>query len=138
MIQSYVVGFLFNSQKDQVVLIKKIKPAWQKDSFNGVGGKIEEGETPEEAMQREFFEETGVIISNWEEFAFLDIPGQTNNSFSRVWFFRSFGDYQVKTTTEEAVDWYSIKILPRVLPNLYWLLPLALTNEKLYVSGVYQ
>jgi len=35
-----VVGFLFDNFSENVLLIKKNRPAWQKDRLNGVGGKI--------------------------------------------------------------------------------------------------
>ena len=64
----YVVGFLFNPDMTEVVLIKKNRPDWQKGLLNGVGGKIESGEDPITAMIREFKEETGVEIYNWNLF----------------------------------------------------------------------
>ena len=58
----YVVGFLFNPDMTEVVLIKKNRPDWQKGLLNGVGGKIESGEDPITAMIREFKEETGIKL----------------------------------------------------------------------------
>ena len=43
---TYVTGFLFSSDRDRVVLIEKLSPAWQRGLFNGVGGKIEANELP--------------------------------------------------------------------------------------------
>ncbi len=57
--QEYVCGFMFSPDKKQVALIRKTKPEWQKDLLNGIGGKIESGESPHEAMVREFYEESG-------------------------------------------------------------------------------
>jgi 8-oxo-dGTP pyrophosphatase MutT (NUDIX family) len=54
----YVLGFVFSQACDRVLLIWKNRPAWQKDKLNGIGGKIEAGETPKQAMEREFTEET--------------------------------------------------------------------------------
>ncbi len=59
---NYVAGFLFEPYMERVVLIQKEKPTWQKGRLNGVGGKMELGETPLQAMQREFREETGLDI----------------------------------------------------------------------------
>jgi 8-oxo-dGTP diphosphatase len=36
-----------------------------KDKWVGIGGKFEYGETPEECMKREVYEETGLIIKNY-------------------------------------------------------------------------
>lgn len=60
--KDYVVGFLFLTEHNQVVLVKKERPDWQKGLWNGPGGKIREGETPHTCMTREFREETGVSI----------------------------------------------------------------------------
>lgn len=56
----YTVGFVFDFTTQNVLLLEKTKPEWQKGFLNGVGGKIENGETPINAMSREFAEETGV------------------------------------------------------------------------------
>ncbi len=66
-----VVGFLFSEDFSYVVLIEKSKPEWQAGRLNGVGGKIEEGEEPLDAMRREFKEEAGLDIQHWIEFAHL-------------------------------------------------------------------
>ena len=49
---NYVLGFAFNKNFREVLLILKNKPQWQKGLYNGIGGKIEEGELPIEAMVR--------------------------------------------------------------------------------------
>jgi 8-oxo-dGTP diphosphatase len=68
----YVLGFAFQPTfNDEVVLIRKLKPEWQAGKLNGVGGSIEEGESPSQAMSREFFEEAGVATDpqRWRSFA---------------------------------------------------------------------
>lgn len=54
----FVLGFLFSEDGSRVLLVWKNRPAWQNGKLNGVGGKIEPGETPLQAMKREFLEET--------------------------------------------------------------------------------
>ncbi len=61
--QKYVVVYappVIGPNKNRVLLILKNKPAWQKGKVNLVGGKIEPGEEPEQAAQRELKEETGL------------------------------------------------------------------------------
>ena len=57
--KTYVAGFLFSPDRSRVLLIRKNRPAWQAGKLNGLGGKIEPGETPPQAMRREFREEQG-------------------------------------------------------------------------------
>lgn len=118
----YVVGFLFSEDKEKVVLIEKNRPAFQAGKYNGVGGKIEEGETALQAMQREFWEETGVTIDSWKQYSIL-----TGDCI--VYVFKAFSEkyLDVKSITDEKVSiHYSFKIPElNVMPNLKWLVPMA-------------
>ena len=62
--KAYVVGFAY-TDFESVLVIRKLKPAWQRGALNGIGGKIEPGENPAEAMQREAMEEAGLSL-RWE------------------------------------------------------------------------
>lgn len=133
----YVVGFLFTHGHRDVALIRKNKPEWQRGRYNGIGGKIELGENPKQAMTREFLEEAGVVINDWEPFITLSFFNGV-----RVYFFRSVlahNDYdtarRVKSQTDEDVGWYCITLLGAIpgvntLPNLKWLVPMAITGAK--------
>lgn len=124
----YCLGFLFSGAPnyERVVLIRKVRPDWQAGKFNGVGGKVEKGETALEAMRREFLEECGVKKENWIPFALLDYPE------ARVWCFAAEDamliDGAVRTMTDEKVAVLVANPLWRCkerLPNLRWLIPLA-------------
>lgn len=65
----YCCGFLFDRARDHVWLLRKARPAWQAGRLNGIGGKIEPGETPQQAQSREFLEEAGVRIDSWRPIA---------------------------------------------------------------------
>lgn len=58
--EEYVIGVAVDPDRTHVLVIEKNRPAWQVGKLNFPGGKIEDGETPEEAIVREFREETGV------------------------------------------------------------------------------
>lgn len=122
----YVCGFLFSEDESKVALIVKQKPAWQAGRMNGIGGKLEVGETHFEAMSREFLEETGVSIfpEQWNKFANVEGKDWV------VFFMRAMSDkvYECRTMeTEEivVVNVYEIGTL-NVIPNLKWLIPMAL------------
>lgn len=130
--KNYVLGFAFLSPPAAplVVLLRKARPAWQAGRLNGVGGKIEAGESPRDAMVREFREETGLATPGdaWRHFATLD------GGDHRVWCFTAsvpFSDRWVspdERTRDEPVTLASlagVAASDSVLPNLKYLVPLA-------------
>ncbi len=129
---NYVLGFLFDPKLEAVVLIEKRRPGWQAGKHNGVGGKIEGGEVPHEAMVREFREETGLDIPEWKQFATL--PSPTADFVLNV-FFAISPDYDKVTsiTDEEVVVWEidSIELWrDNFIPNVRWLIQMALSFTK--------
>jgi len=125
MVTNYVAGFLFSTSGKQVALIQKTKPDWQKGKLNGIGGKIEEGETPLEAIRREFQEETGANVMEWRQFVEMRWRGAV------IHFFVAHGDHGLTSITEEIVGWYDVDFLfnAPTLPNLRWLVPMALDKD---------
>ena len=127
----YCCGFAFDSQGRWVWLIEKKKPTWQRGMLNGIGGKIENGEMALDAMQREFREETGTDIIDWDEFLILSGRDWT------VFFFKYFRhetkgpfDQLCKATTEESPVLVDTCNLPsNVIPNLHWIIPMALDRS---------
>ncbi len=135
--QDYVVGFLFSNEKRQVVLIKKNKPEWQKGKLNGVGGKIERGETPHQAMVREFEEEAGLKVEDWKQFCTY------SGEFGTVHFFKAFAGQEsmdkITTKTDESIHICSLPTFPnmdKMIPNLKWLIPMALDEKDIEVSVI--
>lgn len=146
----YVLGFLFNKHKTQVILINKLKPEWQKGFFNGVGGKIEESEAhenPNFAMVREFEEETGALTERekWQQFAIMDCGEQdkAGKGSTKVFCFRYFSDLvyledmniqQMESEKPEIVFVENIKYdgILKVIPNLNWLIRLAMDEEPIH------
>jgi 8-oxo-dGTP diphosphatase len=131
----YVAGFLFEYQ-NRVALILKAKPAWQKGRLNGIGGKIEPGETPLQAMAREFEEETGFVTAeeDWTPFVVLRGEGYC------VHFFRCVLAHapNLRGSGDEPCGWYAVSDLPRnVIPNLRWLVPLALEEDVRFPVEIY-
>lgn len=131
-----VVGFLFDDPITSVVLIRKNRPEHLKGMLNGPGGKIENGETPDIAMAREFHEETGLWIPPlaWREFAritYEDTDREVICFESKVGVRTALKDL-IRTITDEAVyvrSPFALLALP-VVPSLHWLIPLALDTNK--------
>lgn len=61
--KNYVVIMLFNKEWDRILLVKRNKKPY-KNCWNGIGGKIEENESPIDAAIRECLEETGIVMDN--------------------------------------------------------------------------
>ena len=122
--QGYACGFLFSSDRTRVLLIRKRRPAWQAGRLNGVGGKIEPGETPAQAMCREFREEAALDITAWQEVVELTGPDWRGH------FFRAFGDIDAaRALTDEQLEIHGTADLPGdLIPNLHWLIPLLLDD----------
>jgi 8-oxo-dGTP diphosphatase len=124
--EKMVAGLLFSEAFRYVTLIEKNRPSWQAGLLNGVGGHIEGKETPVEAMQREFLEETGLNISSW--YPLVEMHADT----WMVTFFAAVGNVStVASVTDERVGNFLVDSLPsNVIPNLRWLIPLALDNSN--------
>ena len=128
-VKKYVTGFLFSSNSSHIVLIKKLTPAWQKGYLNGVGGKIEANETSENAMSREFKEETGVFIpaKQWHCYAQINRPNHYHVDF---FFAHSELAFTARTVEKEEILVVKLSELPtKLIPNLNWLIPLALDKQ---------
>ena len=131
----WVAGLVFRRGGREIALIKKTHPRWQAGKLNGIGGKIDRGETPLEAMRRECKEEAGVDIKKWREFALLKVQD------GDVWFFAAMGSYKLRSLTDERVAWYPVSRLAKLplIENLTWLIPLALdSGVKHTVIDYYQ
>lgn len=53
----------FIKKADKILLLNREKASWM-GMWNGVGGKLEPGETPRESIIREIAEETGISVSS--------------------------------------------------------------------------
>lgn len=132
--EKYVVGFAFD-EGGRVALIHKERPGWQQGLFNGIGGKVEEGETPLDAMIREFDEETGVLIDSWQLYATLQYPK------TEIFFFKALVEPEyldnLKTMTDELIYIFTLQefnLKPHeCVRNLSWLLPMAMYDRATYL-----
>lgn len=62
---------------DTIILTKQEQPNRPKPFFDVPGGRVDEGETPEQAAQREFSEETGLRIGRLKRFKTIPLTGST-------------------------------------------------------------
>mgnify|MGYP003394468042 CR=1 FL=1 len=130
--KGYTVGFIFNADLSRVALETKTHPEWQKDKQNGIGGKIEEGETPLACMVREAKEEVGIITKESDWLFFINLERASNDASVDFFAYRHTGDESdVKTMTDEVVSWYDVGTLPpTVVSNLRFMIPMAIEKLK--------
>ncbi len=122
-----VVGFMIDEKRENVVLIRKLRPDWMKGLLNGVGGKIEKGEFPHDAMAREYQEETGVETFAYEWLHYLKMTGDD----FEIYYFMSLRTISTEKTMEDEeivitpID--SIQLRDKsTVDNLPWILSLGL------------
>ncbi len=130
----------FIKQKDKLLLINREYPAWM-GSWNGVGGKLETGETPLACIIREVYEETGIRLNT------VDYKGTVIWEFDGALTGGMYAfiaeipeDYVYETprkTSEGILDWKSIAWIldpenTGVAGNLPKFLPKLLNDENLY------
>lgn len=137
--EKYVVGFAFDKD-GRIALILKERPGWQQGLFNGIGGKVEEGETPLDAMIREFDEETGVLVDNWQLYVTLQYPK------TEIFFFKALVEPEYldnlkmgeESRTDEFVFVFTLEEFNKKRPadyvrNLEWLIPMAMYDRAIYL-----
>lgn len=113
----YVLGFAFDGN-DRCVLMDRKKDDWQQGLINGLGGSIEDGETPVAAMIREFREECGAetATSDWRHMLTI---------YSSEWRLAVFkgridGSVTLSNCGEGDVFWAYLPP-PRMEPTAMWL-----------------
>jgi len=105
--KEYVVGIVLD-EFDYVLLIRKNRPDWQAGRLNGVGGKVEEGEIPYEAMIRECKEECGLSLYNW-----LQLGTVTDGTNYTVYYYvaKTTAMLKAKTVTDEKIEIFHLDFL---------------------------
>lgn len=126
--------------KDGQILLAMKKRGFGAGKWNGVGGKIEAGESIEDALVRECQEEIGVTPKNWKPVAELDFvqDSTTDPWHMYVYAYISY-DWEGEPIESEEMkpEWFSISDIP--YSNMwdddqYWV-PKVLNSEL--VTGTF-
>jgi 8-oxo-dGTP pyrophosphatase MutT (NUDIX family) len=119
--------------RDGEVLLGLKKAGFGKGKYNGFGGKIDPGETNEEAAARELFEESSLATdpSSLQKIAQIKFYFGEKPKFECHAYIARTWDGDPVETDEMAPQWFSIDALP--LSNMWvtdsiWLIP-ALRGE---------
>jgi len=131
----YCLGFAFTPNFQNVVLLTKARPDWQAGKLNGVGGKVEDDETHGSAMNREWFEETGVpLTSPWTRVVKMHDSEWVVDVFT-THILNEAALQAVHNTKErdEPVSIHRVNNLPsHSLDNLHWLISMCIHPPQGY------
>lgn len=134
----YVLGFMFDPDREKILLIEKNHPEWQNGQLNGVGGKIEKNESTIIAMHREFKEETGIedFTIPWTLFCTMTVP-----KLAEVYCYKVFSDHvfdAISLTSEiihliDISDIYKYSFVKNVKSLITIALDPAIVNSSLTI-----
>lgn len=145
----YVVGFAMNPEKTHVLLVEKTHPDWQRGKLNGLGGKVEDGESSWDAMVREFREETrGALAGSvlYRREGWKHVLQLTGDDWQCAVFMGtplSIEDMAkldgAMTDEKERLQSVSLKFLGnfRTLPNVRWMLPFLACCHNEYSANLF-
>lgn len=122
--KTYVLGFLFDKYMCDILLMEKKRgPAHIIGKLNGVGGSVEKGEAPLEAMIREGIEESGLTLE-WKCFGLL------KTKFGDVYLYACASNdiYNFKQLEDEYLRRYLVNEVKmyEAAENLCWMIPMAI------------
>ncbi len=118
---------------DKILLQRKSSGRFGEGKWNGPGGKLRPGETPEECAEREVQEETGLAVANMRHHGALNhYFGETHEPTWTVHQF-STADYEgePKESEEGELRWFPVDEIPfkeMWQDDEHWL-PLLLRGE---------
>jgi ADP-ribose pyrophosphatase YjhB (NUDIX family) len=126
---NYTLGFIFDRTYRSVLLVHKKKPEWQCNKLNGVGGKVERGETLAACISRETREEVCLDIDEafWVPLGTIVRTKERDRGSVAIFGAQFMGNKRTaRRGDHEKIGWYRVGALPtNVLSNAHWLIPLA-------------
>lgn len=119
--------------QDRKVLLGLKKRGFGVGRWNGFGGKVEEGETIEEAARRELQEESGLVANKIDKVGVLDFGFENDPKILQVHIFCVISFNQEPVETEEMKpQWFEIDKIPfdsMWSDDVYWF-PYFLDGKK--------
>lgn len=109
----YKVNVCYIINKDGQILLQKKRRGFGRGKWNGPGGKIELGETPEESVIREVEEETGLKIKRVKKAGELEFifPDKNINNYCHAFICDDF-EGKPEDNGEGELKWFDKKELP--------------------------
>jgi 8-oxo-dGTP pyrophosphatase MutT (NUDIX family) len=138
MIKHYTVCVIV---RDGRILLGRKKRGFGEGLWNGFGGKLTPGETPEQAAVRETHEESGVLVTDLRKRGVLTFTIIGNPELMEVHFFSTseFAGEPVETE-EMAPRWFDLDAVPyeTMFPDDRHWLPLLLAGKDFGGSALYK
>lgn len=132
--QPLICTLVFLIRNDEILLALK-KRGFGEGLWNGAGGKIEAGESVEQAMIRECQEEIGVTPTEYEEVALHLFDYTANKQTIQVHAYLCTEWLGEPMESEEMLpQWFTLKNIPYAkmwADDIEWL-PLVLSGKKLH------
>lgn len=127
---------LFLLRDDEILLAMK-KRGFGAGRYNGVGGKIEEGETVEEALVRECQEEIGVTPKHFWQVAEHDFTQSQSDNPWRMYvhvFFCDQWEGKPEESDEMTPEWFRTDNVPydKMWQDDHLWLPRVLNGKKIF------
>ena len=119
--------------QDQKILLGLKKRGFGAGYWNGFGGKIKEGESLEDATEREVEEEISVQVDNFEKVGILDFEFQGDSQILQVHIFKTANFSGAPEESEEMrPQWFDVSEIPfeKMWPDDKYWLPLLLAGKK--------
>ena len=119
--------------KNNRVLLGLKKRGFGMGRWNGFGGKIENGETIEDAAKRELLEEAGIVVENLEQFGTLEFSWEGKPEILEVHIFKAL-DFKGEPAESEEMkpQWFDVSEIPfdKMWPDDKYWFPLFLADKK--------
>jgi 8-oxo-dGTP pyrophosphatase MutT (NUDIX family) len=101
-------------QKDGKVLLGMKKRGFGEGKWNGFGGKVQDGETIEDAAKRELFEEAGISADDLQKLGVLDFSWEAKpKEILQVHIFKA-AEFSGEPTEGEEMkpQWFGVSQIP--------------------------
>eukprot|EP01031_Cornospumella_fuschlensis_P023453 gene23453-28452_t len=115
------------------VLLGMKKRGFGAGKWNGFGGKVEDGESMEDAAKRELLEESGVVANSLQRMGYLVFKLSDISKIMNVHVYQTYDFTHEPSESDEMLpQWYSEASIPfsnMWADDAYWL-PLLLGNKQ--------
>lgn len=134
------MGFLETTlcllKKEDSILLALKKRGFGEGKYNGVGGKLENNETPEEAMIRECKEEIGVTPTSYEKVGYIHFDEYYKGKKEQIAFhLYTVTEWEGEITESEEMrpQWFFIDKIPyeKMFPDDKHWLPYIIQGKKI-------